>query len=338
MKNAPIEDPARLMPRTIGVLQLGKLGDTILTTPLFDALKKLHPDTRLTVIGAAESAIIARANGSVDAVIESPRGFRQIPTLAARLRAARFDLYIDIKDHKSTTSKLIAELVHAEHVMAHRMNAPHDAPPIELPSADPPGHYVDLALAPMRALAPGRAFRRRPSIEIPMEAFGAVDGQMNPGENGIVVVNISAGHPSRYWPPAKWRHLIRDLATICNVAILSTPADRALADEICTTRREMRPIRTESILEAAAAIERSIAVITPDTSIVHLASALDKPCVGLYPPSPDNARVFAPLSRRHAVVLPPPDGTFQEITIEAVMAAFNEVMEEGRGWRIEGGG
>jgi ADP-heptose:LPS heptosyltransferase len=323
MKIAPIEDAARLAPRTIGVLQLGKLGDTILTTPLFDALKSIYPAARLTMIGAAESAIIARANGSVDAVIESPRGFRQIPTLAARLRAARFDLYIDIKDHKSTTSKLIAELVHAGHVIAQRMNGPHDASLIDLPAPEPPGHYVDLALAPMRALAPGRRLSRRPSIEIPLEAFQAVDGQLNPGENGIVAVNISAGHPSRYWPPERWRHLVRDLATIYSVAILSTPADRPLADEICTTRREMRPIRTESILEAAAAIERSIAVITPDTSIVHLASALDKPCVGLYPPSPDNARVFAPLSRRHAIVMPPEGGTFQDIAIEAVMEAFN---------------
>ena len=327
MKTSPIDiDPALISPRSIAVLQLGKLGDTILTTPLFNALKRLYPEAKLTVIGAPDAMPLARTNRSVDGIIEAPRGFRQIPTLAGRLRTARFDLYIDIKDHRSTTSKLVAELVHATAIICHPLNAPHNAATLALPTADAPGHYVDGALAPLKALAPERRFPRRPTIDIPVEAYRAVDGQLNPGANGEIAINISAGDQSRYWEPAKWRQLIGELARRYSVALLSAPADRALADEICTMRLEARSVRTQSILEAAAVVERSIAVISPDTSIVHLASAFDKPCVGLYPSSPDNARAFAPLSARSTMVMAPEAGTFQGITVGQVIDAFEEIM------------
>ncbi|MEP7217486.1 MAG: glycosyltransferase family 9 protein [Bacteroidota bacterium] len=313
-------------PRSIALLQLGKFGDSILTTPLLDGLKRIYPNASITVICASELEIFFNAQPSVHAVLTVPRGFRQIPLLAARLRSKTFDLYIDFKDHISRTSRTVIDFVHAERIVAHRLNALGDGNIIELPDAASPGHYVDKALAPLRALAPGKEFRRRPTIHIPIEAFQAVDGQLDPGENGMITVNISAGDQSRYWEPAKWRHVIRELATLYNIAVLSSPADRALADEICTMRRETRPVRTENILQAAAVIQRSLAVITPDTSILHIASALDRPCVGLYPPSEENLRSFAPLSTKHRVVMPEDGKLVSEIRIEQVIAAFNDVM------------
>lgn len=313
-------------PERVAILQLGKLGDMILTTPLFNALKQLYPESRTTVIAAQASALVPMCLSSVDEVIAVPRGFRQYPTLATRLRADRFDLYIDLKNHRSTTSRLIAEMVRAERAIVHRTNMAHRPGEQELPAPAPPGHYVDMALAPMTVLAPERSFRRLPGITIPQDAYHAVDSQIDPGEHGLVTVNISAGHPSRYWDPKKWEELIGKLAQRFSVAVLSAPADRSLADEICTMRKRARPIRTETILQAAAVVERSLAVISPDTSIIHLASALRRPCVGLYPPVPSNARTFAPLSEPHVVLMPPSDGTIADITVDEVLSAARQVL------------
>lgn len=314
----------------MAVLQLGKLGDMILTTPLFAALKQQYPGSELTVIAARESMMIARFHPLVDQVIDSPRGFRQLPTLAARVRSEHFDLYIDIKDHRSTTSRLVAEVVHARERVLDRANMARRAGSIELPPPLEPGHYVDKALAPLRALAPEEKFRRRPGIGIPQEAYRAVDDQIDPGEYGLVAVNISAGHPSRYWQPARWEYLIDQLSQRYSVAVLSTPADRALADEICTMRRRARPIRTENILEAAAVVERARAVISPDTSIIHLASALQRPTVGLYPESRENIRTFAPLSEPHRIITPPPGGEIADIGADEVLEAAGEVVGDFR--------
>ncbi len=312
---------------TVGVLQLGKLGDMILTTPLFNALKKEYPGTTVTVIAARESALIPSNHPSVDRVIALPRGLRQLPMLAARLHGARFDLYIDIKDHRSTTSRLIAEMMHAEQAVVGRSNLARRPGSIELPPAASPGHYVDKVLAPMQALAPDGRFRRTPTVGIPQQAYRAVDDQIDPGEYGLVAVNISAGHPSRHWVPGKWTYLIERLSQRYSVAVLSSPADRSLADEICTMRKGARPIRTENILEAAAVVERSRAVISPDTSIVHLASALERPCVGLYPSSQENAVVFAPLSEPHRIIQPPQGSTIAVIDPDIVLDALRDVLK-----------
>ncbi|MBS1912666.1 MAG: glycosyltransferase family 9 protein [Bacteroidetes bacterium] len=315
----PLETTA---PATIALFQPGRLGDMILTTPLFHALKAQFPATHLTVIASEASASIPSSQNVVDRVIPVPGGLlRQIPFLASTLRATTFDIYIDIKDHRSTTSRLVAEIIHARRLIGHRTAIGSHPGGAELPAPAPPGHYVDSALAPMQLLAPGSRFNRRPMLDIPTAAYRAVDEQLDPGEHGMAAINISAGDPSRYWKPEKWRALIRELSRQFNVVVLAAPNDRGLADEICSTRRTARTVRTDSILEAAAVVDRARVVISPDTSIVHIASARNRPCVGLYPPGNENAARFAPLSDRHRVLMPAQEETLAAIPMEAVYEA-----------------
>src|SRR2546430_11081356 len=140
-------------PSTIALLQLCRLGDAILTTPLFAALKQCYPDSRLTVIASRVSAIIPQNHPAVDEVIALPGGMRQLPLLAAKLRRRRFDLYIDPKDHRSTTSRLIADLLRARMLITHPPNYHRRKKLLPLPPAEPSGHYVDRMLAPMKMLA-----------------------------------------------------------------------------------------------------------------------------------------------------------------------------------------
>jgi ADP-heptose:LPS heptosyltransferase len=317
----PVENPA-----SICVLQLGKLGDMVLTTPLFAGLRELYPAAEITLLTSEGSRVIAEAHPAVTTVIAVPGGIRRIPFLATLLRRRRFDLYIDPKDQRSSTSRLVGDMVRAGRSIVGHVNVGRKRRSVvELPPADPPGHYVDRMLAPLKILAPGRTFTRRPSIEIPREAFRSVDQQVDPGERGFIAVNVSAGSPTRYWDPAKWRALIDEIARSYSVAILSTPADRSFVDEICSMRKRAHSIRTETILEAAAVVARATAVISPDTSIIHLASAFDKPVVGLYPPIDWNAKAFAPLSTRSRMLMPSEGELLATIPVEEVMKAFREI-------------
>jgi heptosyltransferase III len=317
-----------ITPASIAVLQLGRLGDMILTTPLFDALKRLFPEAHLTVIADEATEMIVEHHQAVDTVLQFRRGFLLMPGMVRRLFQSRYDLYVDPKDHRSTTSRFIAELVRAERKMVHPSNIGSDRSAIPLPHVDLPGHYTDLMLAPLQRLAPGNSFSRRPSIHIPAKTLAKIDERINPGDAGMVTVNISAGHSSRYWEPEKWEHLIASISTHHNVGVISSPADRALADDICTTRSRTRTVTTSSILEAAAVVARSVAVVSPDTSIIHLASAFNKPTVGLYPPIEWNAARFAPLADRYRIVMAPGDGSVADIEVEPVVNAVNEVLRK----------
>jgi heptosyltransferase-3 len=310
------------IPASVAILQLGRLGDMILTTPLFDGLRHLYPNARIAVIADRRSALIPRHHPSVDAVLPVRDGLPAAFGLARRILERRYDLYVDPKDHRSTTSHLVAAWIRADRKLVHPANLDGGL----LPSA-PEGsrHYVDRMLAPLHELAPDATFPRRPSIHIPAETVRRMDERLDGRSEEVVTVNVSAGQPSRTWEPEKWKELVASLCARTAVAVISTPQDRSLADEMCRTSQRSRVIATATILEAAAVVARSIAVVTPDTSIVHLASAFDVPTVGLYPSIAWNAALFAPLARRSRMVMAPEDQPVSRIEVREVLDAIEEV-------------
>ena len=60
--------------------------------------------------------------------------------------------------------------------------------------------------------------------------------------------------------------------------------------------------KTETILDVSALIEQLDLIITPDTSIVHIASAFDKPMVSIYENNKNNYRLWRPTSTLNSVI------------------------------------
>lgn len=311
------------MPRSILIFQPGRLGDTILTTPLFAGLRSWAPEARITVLASPDTAAIPTIHPAVDETIALPRGFRRYPALARTLLSRRWDIAVDPKDHPSGTSRIFARTVRTRTLVTHPDNAPLHTDLLPLPEALEPRHYIDRMMAPLRALAPDLVVERRPWYPIPVEAYRAIDPQMPAPERPTVAVNISVGRadPYRTWPPERWRALIDRLMESVNVAVISSPSDRELADHISPMRRNARVIETRSIVEATAVLERSRAVITPDTAIVHAAAVAGTPTVVLAPVGEENARSFAPLSPRSQVVMQREGESFAEIDVERVIEA-----------------
>ncbi len=306
----------------IMVMQPGKLGDMILTTPLFNGLRLLYPEARISVVCSQRNAIIARNDPDVDRVIELPRGPIAFAGLLRALRLRRNDLYVDPKHSHSRTSRIVAEIVNSRRILVHPSNRPRRAV-TDVPDADPPGHFVDIALAPLKILAPEMRFARRPRINVPESARNAVRRSIGDA-HGFVVVNISAGSPARFWLGRKWMELVEALGTLGEVVVLHDPADRERAAEICAASNGAVAPQSDSILEAAEIVSRASLVVSPDTSVIHLASAFNRATVGLFPPSADNLRRFRPLSDRSAVVQPPDDQPVSAITVDAVRAAISD--------------
>lgn len=315
-------------PTTIAILQLGRLGDMILTTPLFRAVKECWPGSKLTVITLDHSALIAEHHPSVDSVIAVPFGILQLPTLARRLHRKSFDLFIDPKDHRSSTSRIIAEFIRAQYRVGCRANGGRETFDATFEPPDQPRHYVERMLRPLQLLHPEKTFARRPSLGVPTESLRVADGQMLPGEHGAITINISAGSTSRYWGLEHWEELIAEVSKKYSVAVMSSPEDRHHADDICSTSRQARPVTTNTILDAAAIVARSRAVVSPDTSIVHIASAFNRPVVGLYPPNRENLATFGPLSDRQCVLMPGPDQELSTIPLKDVIEGVRGVMGE----------
>ena len=53
---------------------------------------------------------------------------------------------------------------------------------------------------------------------------------------------------------------------------------------------------TSTINDAAALVEQLDLIITPDTSIVHIAGSFDKPVISIHENNPDSFRLWSPIS------------------------------------------
>jgi ADP-heptose:LPS heptosyltransferase len=82
---------------------------------------------------------------------------------------------------------------------------------------------------------------------------------------------------------------------------------------------------TGHILELAALIRRCELVLSPDTSVIHIASAYDRKIVGYYIRT-DNYRWFYPASRHYRVILAP-GLTLVSVNAAETLAAVEQLME-----------
>lgn len=319
-------------PRRYGVLSPGRAGDFLLTTGLFNALKSHDPAMELTVVVGPRAAAMARHHPSIDRVLVFDRHPLRLLPFLRRLRDREFDAWLDPKDHFSRNQALLARAVRA------RVKVGFDRPtggPFDLqvePPTDPLRHFAEMMLAPLDLLGIGWTPPPRLSLGIPAASRDRADALLGPPPPFEVLVNVSAGLPIRYWEESKWMALLPAAARVrpTRFWLSSAPEDGAMADRIVVGVRregvEIRRMPSGSLLDVAAVVERMDAVLTVDTSIVHLAAVFDRPIVALYRDHRPDADRFRPLSSRQEVVFSAPDGLVAEIAVAAVQRAWEGLL------------
>jgi ADP-heptose:LPS heptosyltransferase len=154
---------------------------------------------------------------------------------------------------------------------------------------------------------------------------------------GATVLHAGAGDPSRRWPVARWARVARAERDAGRAVLLTgSRAERALAERAAAAAG-LPPCavlagRTD-VLELAALVAASGRVVSGDTGVAHLATALDTPSVVLFgPTSPQEWG--PPPGRRHRVLWSgrlgdphagTPDPGLLEIEPDAVLAALAEL-------------
>jgi len=86
--------------------------------------------------------------------------------------------------------------------------------------------------------------------------------------------------------------------------------------------------KTSAILDAAALINRLNLIITPDTSIVHIASAFNKPIVTIHENNQDSYQLFAPTSSLNKTVFSPKKDTLEGYDVQKVIEYANQFINK----------
>jgi ADP-heptose:LPS heptosyltransferase len=153
------------------------------------------------------------------------------------------------------------------------------------------------------------------------------------GMRPVIAVNVSAGKATRLWADEKYASLLAGVARFMPEAalvLISDPADRNRGERIIALA-EPQVIHVPegwTILDVTALLARATTVISPDTSVVHLARAFAVPVVGLYPRPQWMVNRWKPYGQKIGIVRSDDDGDIADITPEAVMAAFRDLTRQ----------
>ncbi len=146
-----------------------------------------------------------------------------------------------------------------------------------------------------------------------------------------VGVNISAGHERRYWGTDRFQQMVKHLRIVepdSAIIIGSKPSDSARAHEIAEGMRDVFVLPSQRTFDMfAAAVAHLDVLLTPDTSVVHLASAFSIPTVVLFIQSNPELRVWEPFGSVHVSVVTTSDD-IRSISVEQVIEAWSRLTEK----------
>jgi ADP-heptose:LPS heptosyltransferase len=318
------------------VVQLGRIGDLILMTPMFRTIKAAGEGNEVHLLASLRNQQVAEKLPDVDRVHVYRKRLVHTAKLLRAINAERYDVWIDPKDHYSRESRCFARFSNAALKIGFNRG---EKGVFDFPvSSDVEQASLHAVERNLRALEPLHLepATRRPVLPVDAASRERLSTFLERrGIGSYVCVNISAGTEERRWPIENWVGFLsgkNDPAL--RFVVIAGPGDEGEAQTIMNLVPGAFHYETPAIGDVYPVIERSLLTVTPDTAAVHIAAAFDVPVLGLYFDHEANYSKFRPLSTVHRVVRPPGSGrSVADIPLDLLVKSFDRLMED-----IDGGG
>ncbi len=333
--------------RRIVVLRANNVGDFVVATPAFRALRTAYPGAQITLVGDDRTRPLAdRIPQWIDRFVEFP-GFpgirersvdaRRTVEFLGRAQASGYDLAIQMHGNGVWSNPFVA-LLGAR--IAAGFTRPEDSPEamgLDRALVFPPHRHETLRLLDLlgsigvhpRGLTPelGLLPDDRAEVARVLDAAGLA------GCGPLIGMHPGGRFLDRIWPSERFARLADDLVERLGASIVLTGAgrDRAYTEAVRRGARHPFVDLTDalSLPGLVALLERLDVFVTNDTGPAHLAYAAGAPTVTLFGVAP--AWEWGSVDpRRHRAVEPPAaaqgDRRIETIEVETVCRATADVL------------
>jgi heptosyltransferase I len=309
--------------KNILLIKLSAIGDVVQTFPVLNKLRRRYPKARIDWLVTPALAELLRFNPAITDVIEFSRDewakpwrlapFTSAARLIARLRAAEYDLVIDLQGQlrsavfafasgaparigfdrpradvwKTLTRKIPDEAKRHAWQGAREGSWLAYTHHLRLPTLDvhPVERYLGVgALLGLDDGAPDFSF------PIPPEAKTRIDALLDYYD--IAKIKLVVIAPGTNWETKQWRsggfadvarHFLKNN---CAVALIGSDGERESCEAVARLAPGAVNLGGETTLsELAALIRRASICVTNDSGPMHLAVALDRPVVSIFGPT-----------------------------------------------------
>jgi len=292
---ARIRKPPLAEPCSLFVLRNNDIGDLLVVTPLFEALRRRFPKARIVAGVGDWAADVLRHNPCIDEVLPtnapwsnkysgssgSARRLRYVfaSPEATEIRARGFDLGIDVLG-SSWGALLLARAGIPRRVAVGGYAGGERAAQATV-AFDPHEHVARTALRLAELLGATELPAPRPQLYLtPAEVAQAEQWWRSRGNPGSrrVVVGPGGGLPARCWPANRYAELLALLArTPGELALIGGPAERGLIAELArAVPRAAYFDEPLSLRPTFALVATADLVICNSSMLMHAAAAFSK--------------------------------------------------------------
>ena len=285
-------------PSRILIISPNWIGDAVMAQPLLQLLATQQPGCPIDVMAPPAVAPVWRAMAEVDTVLETP--FRhgalqwaERRAFAAQLRARGYasayvlpnTLKFALIPWVARIPRRVGYLGEMRYVLLNVLH--HDAKDAPRPMVS---FYAALANAPI-ASVPTPAQLPRPCLQVDAAMRADVVAKYRlEGAGPLVAFAPGAEFGSaKRWPSARFAELAEMILgrhPDARVILLGSPKDRTVCDEVAAGRAGVHNLAGQtSLAEAIALIAAADAMVSNDSGLLHIASALNRPLVALYGPT-----------------------------------------------------
>jgi ADP-heptose:LPS heptosyltransferase len=326
------------------LIRYDRIGDAIITLPFITALKQIAPAVEIDVLASTANAAIFRNDPRVNEVYIWRRSWRQRLRLIRRCRARHYDAVFQLILGWTTLPSLLAGALAPvgriigksapgrEYLFDHAAELPHDI------------HFADRTLAVLGVGVDLEGVELPPisySIPIgPREREHARQQLWDAGLHGgeFILLNISA-RSDRLLTDEQNITLASRLAALgCDVVVSGTPDAAARAQRIAEEGGpRVVALTSSSLMQAIALMAEARLIVTPDTGVVHMASAVGRPIVVMFPRGGDPVG-WGPRGVPYRIVQATRGETVQEVNLDEVVECAAELLAAARRERGSGKG
>jgi heptosyltransferase-2 len=285
--------PSVILPPKPRILisRIDRIGDVVLTTPIFQLLKDTYPDSFLSVLVSPVTQKVVEGNPWVDEVLVYDKKGKEKSIwgtfrFARRLAHRHFDAAIHF--HATNRVFWLSFLARIPIRIGHRRKFDRLLThAVEEKKREGEKHESEYNLDLLKPL--GLAVKSLPPAYFPLHEKDRLSlFQKHPalGSKSYVVLSPSASCISKRWPPERFRSVGEELAKTkgFGLCLIGSHADREICQEVLAGMKApaLNLAGELTLGELGWLLKNSKLLISNDSGPVHIAAALDVPVISLF--------------------------------------------------------
>lgn len=314
---------------TILFIRLNRIGDALVITPLLHEVKK-QIGCKVVVLADSRNYFVFQNNPSIDEVIIYRKGLKGIIGINKIIKQKNVNAVVDLHDDVSTTVSFLVALAKVKHKFG-LMRSNNSIFTHTVEKLNPSKFHVIE-----RCLELGKLFNIKVNnSEVSVRFYPSEDAmnkakseleKLNLLNHYLVGINISAGSEARFWGVDNFKKLIDSLSGYeIKILLFCSESDYKLAEQIIEKQNIYPP--TKDFGNFAAAIMNLNFLITPDTSVVHIASIKKIPLFGIYVKYNTDDMIWSPYNTEYDCVITEAP-TLKNISFESVKKKLIPFLEK----------